>query len=145
MVELRKITEDNYEEILALQVSEHQKGFVSAVAYSLAQAWVYRETAFPFAIYENKVPVGFVMLGYYKPKNQYTLWKLLIDKRYQNNGYGKEALQLAIRYLVETFEANEIFTGVALGNTIAKHLYKSIGFVETGVVEDNMEEMRYIC
>lgn len=39
----------------------------------------------------------------------------------------------------------EIYTGVALGNETAKHLYASVGFVETGVVEDHMEEMRYMC
>ena len=145
MVELREITEDNFEEVINLKVSMNQESFVSSVAYSLAQAWAYKETAFPFAIYENEVPVGFVMLGYYKAKNYYTLWKFLIDKHCQNHGYGREALQLAIKYLIETFGVEEIYTGVALGNEIAKHLYSSIGFVETGVVEDNMEEMRYIC
>ena len=83
------------------------------------------------------------MLGYYKSRNQYTLWKFLIDKHYQNRGYGKEALRLAIKYLVETFGVSEIYTGVALGNAVAKKLYNSIGFVETGVIEDYMEEMRY--
>lgn len=145
MVELREITEDNFEEVINLKVSKNQESFVSSVAYSLAQAWAYKETAFPFAIYENEVPVGFVMLGYYKTKNYYTLWKFMIDKQYQNHGYGREALQLAIKYLIETFGVNEIYTGVALGNVIANHLYNSFGFVETGVVEDNMEEMRYIC
>ena len=93
MVELREITEDNFDEVIELRVSEDQEGFVSSVVYSLAQAWVYRETAFPFAIYADEVPVGFVMLGYYKNRNQYTLWKFLIDKHYQNRGYGKEALR----------------------------------------------------
>lgn len=143
MVELREITEDNFEEVIELRVSENQEGFVSSVAYSLAQAWVYKETAFPFAIYADEVPVGFVMLGYYKSRNQYTLWKFLVDKHYQNRGYGKEALRLAIKYLVETFGVSEIYTGVALGNVAAKNLYNFIGFVETGVIEDNMEEMRY--
>lgn len=143
MVELREITKDNFEEVMKLRVSEDQEGFVSSIAYSLAQAWVYKETAFPFAIYADEVPVGFVMLGYYKSRNQYTLWKFLIDKYYQNRGYGKEALRLAIKYLVETFGVSEIYTGVALGNVVAKNLYNSIGFVETGVIEDNMEEMRY--
>ena len=145
MIELREITRENFEEIVNLKVFENQEGFVSSVAYSLAQAWVYKETAFPFAVYADETPVGFVMLGYYESRKQYTLWKFLIDKRYQNKGYGKEALQLAVRYLVENFNVHEIYTGVALGNEIAKRLYKSFGFKETGVVEDNMEELRYIC
>ena len=145
MVELREITKDNLEEVLKLRISECQEGFVSSTAYSLAQAWVYKETAFPFAIYADNVLVGFIMLGYYESKKQYTLWKFLIDKHYQNKGYGRKALQLAVKYLIETFDVSEIYTGVALGNEIAKHLYNSVGFVETGVVEDNMEEMRFVC
>ena len=145
MVELREITKDNLEDILELRVAEYQEKFVSSTAYALAQAWVYKETAFPFAIYADNVLVGFVMLGYYEPKKQYTLWKFLIDKRYQNKGYGKKALQHAVKYLKETFNVSEIYTGVALGNAIAKHLYNSVGFVETGVVENNMEEMKLGC
>ena len=144
MVELKEITRDNIEEILNLKVSKQQEGFVSSVAYSLAQAWVYK-TAFPFAIYVDNNPVGFIMLGYYEARKQYTLWKFLIDRQHQNKGYGRKALRLAVDYLIETFGVSEIFTGVALGNETAKHLYTSFGFVATGIVEDDMEEMRYIC
>ncbi len=144
MVELKEITKDNFEEILNLKVSKQQEGFVSSVAYSLAQAWVYK-TAFPFAIYADNNPVGFIMMGYYEARKQYTLWKFLIDKHYQNKGYGRNALQLAMNYLIETVGAKEIFTGVALGNETAKHLYGSVGFKTTGIIENNMEEMRYIC
>ena len=41
-------------------------------------------------------------------------------------------------------ELREIYTGVALGNEIAKHLYSAVGFKETGLIENNMEEMRFI-
>ncbi len=129
----------------ALSVSEHQKLFVSSTAYSLAQAYVYHETAFPFAVYADDTIVGFIMMGYYEAKKQYTLWKLLIDKSQQNKGYGREALKQGIMYLKDKFDVKEIYTGVALGNEKAKHLYSSVGFEETGFIEDNMEEMKYIC
>jgi len=143
VVELKEITPDNFEEVLNLKVAEHQKSFVSTVAYSLAQAWVYK-SAYPFAIYANDKAVGFIMLGYYEERKQYTLWKFLIDERYQNKGYGRKALLLAIDYLIDSFEVTEIFTGVSLCNETAKHLYASVGFEATGVVEDNMEEMKYV-
>ncbi|MBQ7761334.1 MAG: GNAT family N-acetyltransferase [Clostridia bacterium] len=144
MVELREVTKENLEEILNLNVLEHQKAFVSSTATSLAQAYVYRKTAFPFAIYVDNTIVGFIMLGYYEDRKQYTLWKLLIDKNHQNKGYGKEALRQGIKYLKDNFEVNEIYTGVALGNEKAKHLYSSVGFEETGLVENNMEEMKCV-
>lgn len=145
MIQLKEITKDNLDEVLALSVAEHQKTFVSTTADSLAQAYVYRDTAFPFAIYADEKVVGFIMLGYYEFRKQYTLWKFLIDKEHQNKGYGKAALKQGITYLTERFDTKEIYTGVSLGNEVAKGLYKSLGFVETGLVEDGMEEMRLQC
>ena len=144
MVYLRTITKDNLEAVLNLKISEHQKSFVSSTAYSLAQAYVYSENAFPFAVYVDDTIVGFIMLGYYETRKQYTLWKFLIDKEHQRKGYGKDALKLGLKYLIENFDVKEVYTGVALGNEVAKHLYSSLGFEETGLVEDNMEEMKYI-
>lgn len=145
MVVLKEITRENLDEVLALSVAEHQKSFVSTTADSLAQAYVYRDTAFPFAIYADEKPVGFIMMGYYESRKQYTLWKFLIDKEHQNKGYGKEALKQGIIYLKEHFDAKEIYTGVSLGNETAKGLYKSVGFVETGLIEDGMEELKLEC
>lgn len=145
MIELRAITKDNLEDVIRLTVAEHQKAFVSSTAHSLAQAYIYRDTAFPFAIYANEILVGFIMLGFYEEKKQYTLWKLLIDKKYQNQGYGKGAVQKGIAYLKDTFGAKEIYVGVSSENDSAKQLYASIGFKATGLIENNMEEMKYIC
>lgn len=141
-VELREITKDNYEECLKLSVADNQKNFVSSVTYSLAQAWVYYDTAFPFAIYANSVMVGFIMLGFYELKNQYTLWKFLIDEKYQNQGYGREALKLGIDFLIEHFKTKEVYTAYEATNKIARNLYASLGFCETGEVAGNEVEMK---
>ncbi len=73
MVELREITKDNYEECLGLKVADSQKNYVSSTVHSLAQAWIYYDTAFPFAIYADNVMVGFIMLGYYEAEGYYTI------------------------------------------------------------------------
>ncbi len=144
MIELRKITKDNYEECLELRVADDQKNFVSTTVHALAQAWVYYETAFPFAIYANEVMVGFIMLGYYEAKNQYTLWKLMIDERYQKRGYGKTALKLGIQHLIERFNVKEVYTAYESTNQVARDLYASFGFFETGEAIENEVEMKYI-
>jgi diamine N-acetyltransferase len=58
----------------------------------------------------------------------------MIDKKYQGQGLGKEALQRAIRRM-----RNEGFTEVNIGwdpdNTVAEHLYLSQGFEPTGIAE----------
>ena len=96
MVRLKPVTGENLDEVLALKVHENQVGFVSTTAESLAQAYVYPETAFPFAVYDGQTVVGFIMMGYYEAKQYYTLWKLLIDERYQRQGYGRQALEQGI-------------------------------------------------
>lgn len=143
MVELREITKDNLEDVLNLQIAKEQEAYVSSTAHSLAQAYVYKEKAFPFAIYADDVLVGFIMMGYYEERKQYTLWKFLIDRAHQNKGYGRAALKQGIAYLQEKFCVSEVYTGVLLGNEVAKRLYASVGFVETGLVEYGMEEMKY--
>ena len=143
MVQLREITKDNLEDVLSLQVSEKQKEFVSSTAHSLAQAYVYKGKAFPFAIYADDALVGFIMMGYYEERKQYTLWKFLIDKSHQNKGYGRAALVQGIAYLRDEFGVNEVYTGVLPGNEVAKRLYVSVGFAQTGLVEYGMEEMKY--
>lgn len=142
MVQLKPVTKDNLEEVLALQTFEHQQSFVSSPAVALSQAYVYGDTAFPFAVYDGEAPVGFIMMGYYEAKQYYTLWKFLIDKKYQHKGYGREALRLGIAFLQDRFRAKEVYTGVLPDNTAARSLYRSAGFAETGLVENGMIEMR---
>lgn len=142
MVTLESITADNLEEVLAVSGNEDQRRFVSPVAESLAQAYVYPKTAFPFAVRAGDKIVGFIMMGYYEAKDYYTLWKFLIDKDHQNKGYGKQALLLGIDFLKDRFGVSEIYTGVIPDNAVAKKLYLSAGFEETGLFENGMEELR---
>ena len=66
--------------------------------------------------------------------------KDILTEKYHR--YRKEALKQGIQYLQNTFHAKEICTGVSVGNEQAKHVYKSLGFAETGLVEDGMEELK---
>lgn len=145
MVRLKPVTSENLDEVLALKVLESQAGFVSTSAESLAQAYVYPETAFPFAVYDDQTVVGFIMMGYYEAKQYYTLWKLLIGWQYQHRGYGRQALEQGIAFLKEKFRVKEIYTGVIPENHVAKELYLSIGFEETGLFENGMEELCLKC
>lgn len=140
MVHLEPVTKDNLDEVLSLTVHDSQKGFVSSTAESLAEAYVYNETAFPFAVYDGREIVGFIMMGFYEAKQYYTLWKLLIDRKHQHKGYGRKALELGIAFLKDRFRVTEIYTGVSPGNLSAKNLYHAVGFQDTGVFEYNMED-----
>ncbi len=68
----------------------------------------------------------------------------MIDKEHQNRGYGREALHLSIRLLADSFGATEIYTAYESSNSVARNLYRSLGFLETGEVAGNDVEMRLV-
>lgn len=63
MINFRPITEDNFEQIIKMKRPSDEH-FVAPNAYSLAQAWLYRDAndVYPFAIYEDDTAVGFMLL-----------------------------------------------------------------------------------
>ena len=68
----------------------------------------------------------------------------MLGTHYQNKGYGKIALKLGIDYLVNHFNVKEVYTAYEMNNSVAKKLYTSFGFRETGVVVGNDIEMKLI-
>ena len=64
MINFRAITEDNFDTIIRMKRPDNEH-FLASNAYSLAQAWLYRDAGdvFPFAIYNGDEPVGFMLLG----------------------------------------------------------------------------------
>ena len=111
MIQLKPITQENLEEVLALRVSDSQQGFVSTTAHSLAQAYAYRDTAFPFAVYAGETLVGFLMFGYYEARKQYTLWKFLIDQCHQGKGYGRALIDHVAKTYAGSFHTLQVGTG----------------------------------
>ena len=148
-IRLEKINDDNFYEITKLKVSKEQKNFVATNTYSLVHAYlalVNGQSVFPFGIFVNDKPVGFLMIGYnamsddvmnnpvcgWFMKDSYMIWRLMIDKRYQNKGYGKEAVRLALDF-IRTYpcgKAKYCWLSYEPENKTAKKLYQSFGFEE---------------
>ena len=147
MIELKKITFDNFDECIKLETTEEQKSFVATNIRSLAQAYVALTNndciPMPFAIYHNDIMVGFIMLSYAKAdetvdEDAYWVWRLMIDKSYQGKGYGKGAMIKALEF-INTFphgKASSVYLSYELENEVGKALYESLGFVETGKIEE---------
>ena len=112
MLHLEKVNGNNVWDILKLTVSKSQKNFVATNEISIIEAYTAitgNGHAFPFGIYDEDKPVGFLMIGFDVDdywtdapeiaKGNYNLWRLMIDKAYQNRGYGKEAVSLALEFI----------------------------------------------
>ena len=66
------------------------------------------------------------------PEKFYYIWRFMIDKKYQGQGFGKEALRLAIEF-IKTFPAGKseaCWLSYEPENEGARSLYLKAGFVE---------------
>ncbi|ACV51595.1 GNAT family N-acetyltransferase [Lancefieldella parvula] len=154
MLSLQRIDGRNVWDILKLKVSKEQQSYVAGNDVSLIEAYISKTEngqIFPFGIYKDDVPVGFLMIGFGTDsswddapaiaQNNYDLRRLMIDIKYQGRGYGKEALNLALEF-IHTFpcgKAEYCWLSYEPENKVARDLYRSFGFVETG--EKDGEEL----
>lgn len=150
MITLRKITLENRRAIFNLEVSEDQRRFVASNLSSVASCYVLATNGgqpFPFAIYADEQPIGFVMItyritGYELPTiadDSYCILRLMIDKQFQNRGYGREAMKKILEF-VRTFPAGPAqycWISYKADNAAAKKLYESYGFRDNGEIEND--------
>ncbi len=147
MPEIRNITIDNWQAIIDLKVRDDQKNFVASNLYSIAQSKFGDEyegqwDLFPFAIYDEDKPVGFLMyaLNFVHPTHQAYIQRLMVDENFQGKGYGK----FGMNWMLDFFRADERIKVVGISyephNEVARKLYASLGFVETGKIVDGETE-----
>ena len=151
MLRIEKVTANNVWEILKLRVGEGQKSFVAGNDVSIIEAYTTITGggyAFPFGVYDGDTPVGFFMVGFDTDeywenppeiaKNNYNLWRLMIDERYQNRGYGKETMRLALDFIrtQPCGKAEYCWLSYEPENEVARRLYHSFGFRETGDMDE---------
>ena len=147
MIRLEPINGDNFRDILKLHVSREQENFVAPNDISIIEAYIaiaHHGAAFPFGIYDDNTPVGFCMIGFGTDddwddapeiaKNNYNLWRFMIDERYQGKGCGRAAMKLIMDYIGSKpcGPAEYCWLSYEPENERAKALYASFGFRETG-------------
>lgn len=146
MIRFAEITNQNIWKVCALELYEEQKDFVAENMQSLAEAYTTRNegnNALPLAVYDDDTLIGFVMIGKGTVGNEeesrlikenYSLWRLMIDKKYQGRGLGKQTLEAVIS-LIRTFpfgEAKKVWLSYEPENIRARTIYRKYGFSENG-------------
>lgn len=146
MIRLEEITNKNIWKVCTLEPFDEQKDFVAENIQSLAEAYATRNegnNALPLAVYKDDELIGFVMIGKGTVGNEeesdlikenYCLWRLMIDKKFQGKGYGKQTMD-AVMALIRTFpfgEAKKVWLSYEPENTRARDIYNKYGFAENG-------------
>jgi len=135
VVSLREITIETVRTITSLKVAPDQERFVASNAESIAQAYFLREIAWFRGVYADDVPVGFVMLADDVAEQDYYLWRLMIDGRYQGRGYGCRAVELLVEYVRTRPGATVLRVGCVPGEGSPCSFYERLGFRPTGEVK----------
>lgn len=148
-MEFREITWDNFIECIELQVTEEQKRFISSNQHALAEAYIASkegQVIITFAIYKDENMVGFLSMYYDDGDgnfeySSYGVFKFMIDRRYQGKGYGKEAMVKAVEFAksLPHGKARVVELTYKPENEIAKNLYSSLRFIETGNIHPSGE------
>ncbi len=137
----RKVNGDNCKQIIEMQLFESQEEYVMPFVDSLAQSYsdlFEEEITITYALCNCEKTVGLVEIRYVKgevfpelkDKMVYELFRILVDKEYQKEGYGTKAVQLFLNYVKDKplGDADDMVVSVVEGNDAALKLYEKFGF-----------------
>jgi diamine N-acetyltransferase len=136
MIKLELVTECTFKKIVDMKLPPEQNCFVAPNVVSLAQAWLYYDNARPYAICNDDNVVGFIMLDWDEGERTVGIWRFMIASEHQHKGYGRLALEAAIKLAREAGTIDLLHLDYVPNNNIARDLYYSLGFRENGDVED---------
>lgn len=130
---LKSIDKYNWETAIELSVNEDQKRFIATNLYSIAQVQ-FLDNFYVKGVYNSETMIGFTMYGIDKDDKNYWIYRLMIDKNYQGNGYGLKAIKLVIEEIKrENNDRPFILIGYHPNNGAARKVYKKAGFIEISI------------
>lgn len=155
MVELKKITEENFEECIGLRILDSQSDYIASNSYSLSEAYALTNhplyIPMPYAIYNRDIMVGFTLVVYQPidvndpddDEDIYYLSRIMIDQKYQGLGYGKQALKEIVA-LVKSLphgRASALILSCSSVNQPAYSMYLSAELHETGLKDSDGDNL----
>ena len=134
-IELREVTSDNWREVAAVELADAQRAFAGPVTRYLCLCH-YGGVWSPLAVCSGGETVGFAMWAIDPNDRSGWIGGLVIDRRRQRQGIGRATVQaLAARLTADGCDS--VALSYSPGNAVARALYLSLGFEETGEMEDD--------
>lgn len=83
------------------------------------------------AIQDSGLPIGHILMRKADYVDQSIHFGfVIINPSYRGKGYGKEMMQLAVRFATDILQVKRITLGVFDNNPAAHHCYQSVGFAD---------------
>lgn len=149
MIRLQPITNENLFDVIKLSktLDLDQQKRVADNIISIAQAYVNYDRAWPRAIYDFDTLIGFVMLNLKDediPKEDqpaYFLWRFMISKPYQNQGYGKKVIEILTQKAIIEGQ-RYLYVSCEMDSDMPYAFYIKMGFIDTHEVFDGEEVLK---
>jgi RimJ/RimL family protein N-acetyltransferase len=96
---------------------------------------------------ERPLPIGTIGLAHIDPSNRSAeLGRLLVGRpEYRREGFAREAEFLLMDFAFDCLDVHKVWAEVILGNEAALSLYRKVGFVEEGVLRQQIvKDGRYV-
>lgn len=132
---IAEITPETIDDALGIRVRPEQERFVAPVERSLAEAYAFREVAWPRLVYAGGTAVAFVM-GSLDPGNEldffrFGIWRLNVAADQQGQGYGRFAAQAVLDEVRSRGQRRATVLWVP-GADGPEGFYRRLGFRPTG-------------
>ncbi len=134
-ISVRAVDASNWRDCAAVSVTDDQSRFVSPVTHYLAMCH-YGGVWRPLAVYAADEVVGFIMWAVDPGDQSGWLGGITIAADRQGQGLGRSAVEAALAHLRAQGCASAALSYLP-ENGRAQKLYASLGFVETGEMEDD--------
>lgn len=139
MIRLTDITEHNWMDVARLSVADDQRAFLDSPVGILARGYVYRASnARVFGIADDQTMVGVALVRDLDEEPAcYDLQQFMIDSRFQQKGYGYQALLLILAQLRHEGKYTFVEVCVHQSDSPALRMYAKAGFADTGYIDDS--------
>ncbi len=136
-IELKEVTKENWIDCIDLSLYPEQEGKLASNVASIAESKF--EPHYQLrAIYKQEKVIGFLAFCVEDDPPDpelYWIFRFMIDRDFQSQGYGTKALKLVIEE-IKNLGAKRIQTMHKPKNKIAGKLYQKIGFSYIGNLDD---------
>jgi len=130
-VKFVRLNEKNIHHCLKLEPTKEQKKFICSNAETISYCYVYPSKN-PLLISVDEEIVGLICYEEEEQDDAYDILTLMIDKKHQSKGIGKEAFKMLLNLFTSENKYSKITLNFVAGNFIAENFYKKFGFVRNG-------------
>lgn len=134
-IQLVPVDASNWRDVAAVKARPEQERFVATVTYYLALSHYDGEWN-PLAIVRDGSVVGHLMWAVDEEDGSTWPGGVVIDSAAQNQGVGRAAV-LSFIDRFSSGDRSNLALSFAPGNTVARHLYADLGFIETGELAED--------